>query len=342
MKPITVLCTGIGSFSAGEGVVKALRAIPGKYRIVGCDMQSLSAMTYQVDAGYSVPAASSAEYFDRLNQILSAEHVAVLIPGSDAEMHIIANNTDKIKPGVFVLAHPQATVNICRDKWKTYEFLRNHGFHVPRAYLPENPEELPFPLIVKDRFGGGSKNIAVVQDEGSLQSTLQRMQEKGIKPIVQEYVGSEAEEYTTSILYGADGTLLSAITFRRTLYHGSTGTMECQEFPEINDYAARVAKALPSCGSLNIQSRLVNGKMYIFEINPRFSGSTAARVGLGVNEVDMAIDSYFLKQSVKPQWPKTDMVVLRFFEEVYVPREEVERVKRGEKTSKRGYLHGNN
>ena len=91
-------------------------------------------------------------------------------------------------------------------------------------------------------------------------------------------------------------------------------------------------------GSINLQSRFVNGKPYIFEINPRFSGSTPARAGLGVNEVDMAIDSFFLGKNVKKASPKTGMVIMRCFQEVYGKMSDIEKLEKGKSISLAGKI----
>lgn len=336
IKRITVLVTGIGSGGAGEGVVKSLNMVKGKYRIIGTDMNSLSAMTFRVDAGYKIPKCTDTSYFDRLNKICKDEKVEVLIPGSDAEMDVISNNLEKIDKRIFVLAHPKETVNICRDVWNTYLFLKKNKFYTPESYIPEEPRNLKFPLIVKDRFGGGSKNIFVVEDKKELDYALNALKKKNLKPIVQEYVGNINEEYTTGVLFSKERKLISSVTFKRTLLAGASGTMICKEFKEINEYAVKIASKLNTIGSINLQSRLVDGKPYIFEINPRFSGSSPARAGLGVNEVDLAIESYYLNKKVDEIKPKTNTIVMRCFQEIYSDLDELEKLEKGDNVKRSG------
>ncbi len=339
MKKINVLVTGIGSCGPGEGIVKALNIVEGKYRVIGTDMHSLSPLSFRVDAGYKVPKCTEDNYFDIINKICKEEKVDILIPSSDAEVDVISNNIEKIKKGVFVLAHPKETVNIGRDSWKTYLFLKKNGFYVPESYLPEEPKNLDFPLMVKDRFGSGSKNVFKVDDENELDYVLKILQKRNLKPIIQEYVGSIDEEYTSGVLFSKDKEVLSSITFKRTLIAGASGTMICKDFKEINSYAEKVVSKLETVGSINLQIRLVDGKPYIFELNPRFSGSLPARAGLGVNEIDMAIDSFFLGKKVKRVVPQTNKVIMRCFQEVYADLDEWEKLDKGKKISRKGKIY---
>ncbi len=343
-KPITVLATGIGSCGPGEGVVKALKHANTqlgrqKYRIIGCDMNALSAMTFRVDGGYQVPRCTDPAYFDRINEICKKEKVDILIPGSDAECDAVSNNIDKIDTAVYVMVHPKETVNICRDAWNTHQWLAENGFPTPQSYLPgQDASGLGWPRIIKDRFGGGSKNVFIVENEDELKDRLEHFKRKKLQPIIQEYVGSMDEEYTTGVMVDKDGEILSSVTFRRTLIAGASGVMTCDEYPEVTATAEKIAKALQLHGSINVQSRLVDGTTYAFEMNPRFSGSEPIRVGVGVNEVDRAIDYYYLGKKLERVYPKK-AAAMRCFQEVIGTLEDLEKLKKGEGLDKAGKIN---
>jgi carbamoyl-phosphate synthase large subunit len=58
----------------------------------------------------------------------------------------------------------------------------------------------------------------------------------------------------------------------------------------IRQQSIDIAQSLNSMGPLNIQARLVNGRLITFEINPRFSGTSYFRALAGVNEVNLFIN----------------------------------------------------
>ena len=60
-------------------------------------------------------------------------------------------------------------------------------------------------------------------------------------------------------------------------------------FPEVAAQCRTIAEALGSRGPLNIQCRMVDRMARVFEINPRFSGTTSLRAMAGVNEPDLML-----------------------------------------------------
>jgi carbamoyl-phosphate synthase large subunit len=217
--------------------------------------------------------------------------------------------------------------------------LKEHGFPCPESYIPENPKKLTFPLFVKDRFGGGSKNGFKAENGEEASVYLRYLKAKRLKPIVQQYVGTADAEYTTGVLLGRNRRFISAITFKRTLIAGASGTMICEKYPEVTDYAVNIARKLETRGSINIQSRLADGTPYAFEINPRFSGSSPARAGLGVNEIDLAVDEFYLRRRVSRPTIQYGKVVLRCFQEVYADLADVEKLNAGESVSGTGKIN---
>jgi len=67
-----------------------------------------------------------------------------------------------------------------------------------------------------------------------------------------------------------------------------------KEYREVREACERISSALESTGPLNIQCRFVNGVLYPFEVNPRFSGTTYIRALMGFNEPDILIRHHAL------------------------------------------------
>ena len=80
---------------------------------------------------------------------------------------------------------------------------------------------------------------------------------------------------------------------KRILAGGFSQFVECEEYEDLNQKAQQIAKAVDSKGPLNIQCRIMNGGLYVFEINPRFSGTTPFRTLLGFNEADILMNKSF-------------------------------------------------
>jgi carbamoyl-phosphate synthase large subunit len=90
---------------------------------------------------------------------------------------------------------------------------------------------------------------------------------------------------------------------------------------EIQSFCERLAVQLDSRGPLNIQLRLDRGtrKPLVFEIHPRFSGTTPIRADVGFNEVDVLLRNLLFGESFGRFNYRTNVAAIRAFEHVIVP-----------------------
>lgn len=344
MNAIKVLVTGVGGGGVGEGIVKALNLSKG-YEVYGTDIHSLSSTLFRVKKGFCVPPAMDSRYLQRILEICKKEAIKIVIPGSDIETAVIANNQkifecERIK----VIVNPPEVVNICRDGWKTHKFLGEKGFSTPKTWLPKLAlklsGKLKYPLIVKPREGHGSLNLFSAKNKEELRVFLKMLGKRSIDAIVQKEVGSENEEYTIGIVVSQKGRIMSSIAMKRTLWGGASGKVIFDKFDEIKKYAEKIALALGAKGPINVQGRLTNKGFTVFEINPRFSGTAPIRAALGINEPDIAIRD-FLGMKIKKQRPVNQkFAIVRGFQEVYVPLEEIRKLEKEGSTSYRGRVYG--
>jgi carbamoyl-phosphate synthase large subunit len=322
-KKIRVLVTGVGGGGHGHEIVKALR-LAERYHLIGVDMVVSSFGLFDVDEAYIVPPASDSRYLDILLDICQKRKAKVLIHGSEPELKVISRNRDALlKAGVLPLINSYEVIERCMDKWATIVFLREQGFHFPFSRLAhtegEIPRDFPLPAVIKPAIGGGgSNNTFVVQDFDELEFACRYLVRQYKVALVQEYVGTAGDEYTVGVLSTFDGELVGSIALRRYLLSGlsnriqipnrtdrrdlssiltissgiSQGTID--EYPEVRRVCERIAEILCSRGPVNIQCRFVDGKLYPFEINPRFSGTTYIRALMGFNEPDMLIRRHLL------------------------------------------------
>jgi len=100
---------------------------------------------------------------------------------------------------------------------------------------------------------------------------------------------------------------------------------EIGPFPEVAKQCEEVALALGARGPLNIQCRLVDRVVYIFEINPRFSGTTSLRAMVGFNEPDVLIRKHVLNEKIIPHFKYGSGIILRGLSEVLIDPEKVPR-----------------
>ena len=161
--------------------------------------------------------------------------------------------------------------------------------------------------------------------------------------MVQEYVGRPEDEYTVGVLHDLDGGFINSIAVRRELdgalnarvrvanrterrdlgeslvissgySHGYIGP-----YPEVTGPCERLAAALGVRGAVNIQCRLVDGAVQVFEINPRLSGTTSLRAMVGYNEPDVLLRRHVLGEVVPPRFAYRSARIHRSLVEKFVP-----------------------
>lgn len=342
---IQVLVTGVGGGGIGEQVMFALRAAKTPYRIIGTDMDTHSLGLHTADKGYVVPRSTNESYVTRLLEICEYEGVKVLIPGSEAELIKISESREIFRDhDVIPLINDGGVINLCLNKWETYLFLKNNGFSAPESCLPVSTDlraEIGFPVVVKPYLGtGGSRFVFVAQNRKELSFFKGFLERNGCVPMFQNYVGSAKNEYTVGVLTSFDGDLLGSIAIKRRLVGGlstlytiknyrdnseairistgiSQGTIE--DFPRIRKNAEKIALKMGSKGPINIQCRVTREGIFVFEVNPRFSGTESLRALAGYNAPDALIRRHILGENIDELKFKTGRVsrgLLNHFKEV--------------------------
>lgn len=343
-----VLITGVGGGGNGEQLVKSLRLSSIPYRIIGTDITAEAARQSEADVCVALPRANDSGYMDALIDLCIREHVDVLLPGSEPELRVIAVHADRIRQHVKLLVVNDCDlIEICSDKFKTANFLQEHGFESPQSWLVSGPQDFGkiavFPVIVKPTVGGGSQNVYLIQDREELEMICGFLLRYFSSVLVQEYVGCVDQEYTVGVLFDGFGNIINSIALNRFILTSlsnrfrvvnrtdrcdlgpvlaiSSGVSQgkVEDFPEVRDYCERVGKALGARFAINVQCRFVEGRPLIFEINPRFSGTSSIRAMLGFNEPDLLIRKHVLGEDIPARPPYLKGTVLRGLREIVLP-----------------------
>jgi len=316
-----VLITGIGG-NVGQGVLKALRAGSESYHIVGIDMEPLSAGFSLVDSYYQTPRTGDPAFQKALEAIIRDDAIQAVYVCSPTELEFFASHKDELenKLAVTILVNPLSVVRTGSDKLKTAEFLRDHGFCFPETATAADENGIEaliakhgLPVIVKPRTGFSSRNVFLLDSREKIRAAATLVPDL----IVQRYLPDDRAEYTAATLSGADQKVRALIVFRRDLIQGTTYRTELVEDSNLEREVVRITEALGAVGPCNLQFRVVEGNVYVFEINPRFSGTSGVRYLYGFNDCEMAFELLHLKSEVtQPALNKA--VVLRYWNEICI------------------------
>lgn len=324
-KPCRVLVSGAGS-GVGQGIVKALRISSLPVTVVAADIAPMNAALYRADEAVIIPRVETPEALDLIVELLQRHHIDVVMIGSEFDLEFFSLNKAEIesRTGASVIVAPPATVSIANDKWLTAEFLRQHGLPYAEACLPDDlddavrrAETWGYPVVLKTRRGTSSRHVHIVRDSESLKKLFPGTPVPMLQRVIDIPSSELGSEYTCSVFKAADGSMIGPFTARRTVRGGTSWQIEVAPFDALHAPLLAIADALDFVGSLNVQLMLTQEGAIPFELNSRFSGTTAVRAHFGFNEPEMALRSFFYKEEI-PLPEVRSGVALRYHEEVFV------------------------
>lgn len=278
---IKVLVSGVGG-DAGIGVILALKASGLPLEIHTSNSRTDAAGLWLGEAAHKSPEVSSNTFLPWLLETIAASKINVYIPTVDSEMSLIAENVKLIESatGCKILVGEERVVRCCSDKRLTGELLRVAGLPVLNTFsltdLPPFDEirrmnRFESGWVLKPAKGKGSENVRFLDNlsELNLFGTSGEL-------IIQEAAPKDSREFTATIFNNWRGNSFQVAFWRKLNDQGSTyfaETVQGDESEIISEELLRLSKVL-GIGNWNIQGKLWRDKVLVFEINPRFSGTT--------------------------------------------------------------------
>ena len=236
---------------------------------IAVDVNPLAPALYHADHHVLVPPYGSEDYVPRLAELVQEHGVGLVVPLTDLDMSVLAGRRHEL--GATVLLPALEVVERANDKYATHLFLEQRGIGSPESWLPEElPDDLAFPLLVKPRWGFGSRNIFVASDRVELDFHLARTP---VASFVERVC--QGEEFSIDVFCDLQGRCLNAIP--RTMIESKGGesikgmTIRDEELIELG---RQVAEALAVQGPATIQCfRTAPGRHEVTDVNLRFGGA---------------------------------------------------------------------
>ncbi len=318
----TVLVTGAGG-PAGISVIRSLLA-RGDTRVIASDMDALASGLYLVPADQRVlvPAGLSPAFAPAVMDWCCALRVDVLFPTVDVELPILAaRRGDFAGVGVAIASPSLFTLETCLDKLALADHCRA-VLPVPRTDLlgPAAAIGRQYPVVVKPRWGAGSRGISFVESEAELLSLG-----SDDTRLVQDML--PGDEYSVDVFADLSGNIVAAVP-RSRLRVDSGVSVAGATFhdPELEQAARRVAVAIRLTTVANVQLRRDrDGRAALLEVNPRFPGAMPLTVAAGIDMPSLTLDAV-LGRPVPATLDFIDLAVVRYLEDVFLPPSEFDKV----------------
>jgi carbamoyl-phosphate synthase large subunit len=318
-----VFVTGAGGL-LGQGLLRSLFASGLAITPVAFDPEPLGPGLYWTPHRSLIPYARDPSFIHELRSAVEREKPHAILIGSDVELPVVAAHREQLERDfdVQVVVSSPDVVGIADDKYRTYEFLDQHRFDPPLTCLAGEEDALVakvgYPVVVKPRQGARSVGVSVAGDRAALDRAIA---EAASPVVIQEYVADPRTEYTAGALV-FEGRCDASIVVRRELRDGNTYRAFVDQYPDLNRVVRDMAEALGPHGPVNFQFGVRDGRVRVFEINARFSGTTPVRALAGFNEVEMTLRHLILGEKII-QPDIESIVVLRHLSDTVVRPGEV-------------------
>ncbi|WP_027396859.1 ATP-grasp domain-containing protein [Anaerovibrio lipolyticus] len=356
MEKVNVLITGAGGGGVGEQIIKCLKLSELSVYMICTDIGRASKGFAEVDKGYLVPKADDPRYLEKILKICKSEGVKIIFPGSEKELSIISNYRALFESNDICLGiNSKEVIDVCMDKNKTLDFLEKNCIEIQKHWNVASHEDMDkidvFPVVLKPSVGGGgSANTFVAQDKKELELFGEYLLSIYDVFTVQEYIGDPEHEYTVGVMSGQNGEYINSIAVKKNILSGLSNRMKIPnrtgraelgdiiaissgvsqgrigKFKEVTEPCKKIANALKSKGPINIQGRIHNGKFYVFEINPRISGTSPLRAMVGYNEPEMLIRERILGETIQSDFEYREADIVRGLSEILIDDEKIKNI----------------
>ena len=318
---MNILITGAGG-SVLTSILPQLKGINFN-KVFLLDMNSEIAINQLCDNKKFIfikcPSGLDVGYKDFIKKLIIKNNIECCIPLVDEEIRAFVELY--LEGVVKKLCSPKNLkfVDICLDKYKLTEVLNNNN--IPSPKLIDNLIDYKSEIIAKPKLGHGSKGIYYFRDG---KETIKFMELNIIekdKYVFQEVV--KGVEYTISVIPLDDRNII--VPKRIIKKKGITIAAMTEKNHIIQNCCEDIIKKLDPKGPINIQL-IMDKEMCIpkiFEINPRLSTTTILTYKSGINEVQLGLNLNYEDKKIEEF--KTDLYMYRFYDQIFVRGEKVEK-----------------
>ena len=254
-------------------------------RTIAADASPLAPAIYHADVHAIVPRIEDAAYLPALLGLIHEHEVRLVVPLTDLDQELLADHRDELSTSVLL---PDAdVVQRTADKYLAHLFFRERGIPSPDSWLPDDvPPDVGFPVLVKARFGFGSRHIYRAEDREQLEFFLGYT---SVPSFVQRVC--PGEEFSIDVFCDLDGRCLNSIP--RTMIESKGGEsikgMTIKDW-DLIEFGRAVAEELGIRGPANVQCfRVADGRHEVTDVNPRFGGAFPLPLAAGSRYPELAL-----------------------------------------------------
>lgn len=281
---MNILITSIGQ--RGYLVEHFKEVSEGVHGIFAADALKYAPALKNADKAFVLPYASDRSYCDILIKVCQENDIGAVFSINDLELPWLAQYKPELaKHGINAVICDKAVIDMCTDKYLTYQFCLANSVNAPRTYLWTEKERLfadlacglmTYPVVAKPRRGSKSIGIHMLNNEAELREDI----DVAASSAMPEDQKCMYQEKLNGVLIGAHVLCnkrqepVSIVTMKNLTEHfGETYQNIAYHDQKLFEYVFHTVNHVGAYGiiDLNIMQK-DNGDFVLLEFNPRMSG----------------------------------------------------------------------
>ncbi|MCQ2592441.1 MAG: ATP-grasp domain-containing protein [Treponema sp.] len=266
----------------------------------------------RADGYFLTPLIYDPNYIASIINFCKEKDIKAVLSLFDIDLLVLAKHeAEFVNNGIKLILAPAGFVEICNDKYRTFEFCKKLGLQTPKTYLhiedvmsAVKEGELSYPIIMKPRWGMASMGIYKVENEEELIIFTKKCKrdifdsylkyESSMTPdeaiIYQEIM--TGEEYGLDVINSFDGKEYIATYAKQkvTMRSGETDLGRTASGIPFEEYTKKIAAESKHKGILSVDCFKNEKGIFIIEMNCRISGHYPLAYLAGFNYPQLLVD----------------------------------------------------
>lgn len=299
---INILLTSVGRRGYLVKYFKDVLGDNGKVYV--SNSSDISPAFNYADESVVTPLIYDKGYIDFLLAYCKEKNIKAIISLFDIDLPILSKNKQRFnEQGIELIVSEPEIIEICNDKWKTYQFLKENNLNTVHTYIKLEDaiqdlrnNEIKYPVIIKPRWGMGSISVMEAENEEELKIlykiAINKIKNSYLKyesvnnineaVLIQEKINGR--EHGLDIINDLEGNYQTTIVKEK--YAMRAGETDCAKVIDnsvLKKLGEKIGKKLRHIGNMDVDVFLVDNKPYILEMNARFGGGYPFSHMSGVN-----------------------------------------------------------
>ena len=256
-----------------------------------CRAEGLQPELYSYEDSTNVPVAKLAtiivglrwqdqKFEDHLAHVIAQHHVQVVIPCMDAASIVLSRMAESLQESdCWAVVSSVNNCIIFGNKRLTERWFLEHGVQIPILGT-----DSPFPWIVKDVHGFGSKNQFIVHDEHEFERLGLNLNDYLVQPFI------KGPEFTVDGYVSRDGRVLGCVSRRRLrVLAGEVLNSITERKEALLTECSRILSQGGFQGPITLQAIEDSRGFWFIEANLRFGGGVILSIEAGADYAQLIV-----------------------------------------------------